>query len=245
MLSHYSKFLPNMSPTLAPLHALLQKNTNWEWGSKQKRAFQAAKDALVSDSVLVHFDPTKELVLTCDASPYGAGAVLAHKIEDGSEKPIDFSSRTLAPAEMNYSQLEKEGLAIVYGVQKFHCYLYGHHFTIRSDHQPLRHLFGEKKGIPIMAASLIQRWALTLSAYEYSIEYCPGKNLQDADALSRLPLPQKVRVPILGDLHLLREHLDSFPSDRKSNCTVDRKGPCALTRPEVCEEGLAIKSERG
>ena len=97
----------------------------------------------------------------------------------------------------------------MYGVKKFHCYLYGHHFTIRSDHQPLRHLFGEKKGIPIMAASRIQRWALTLSAYEYSIEYCPGKNVQDADALSRLPLPQKVRVPIPGDLHLLREHLDT------------------------------------
>lgn len=56
MLSQYRKFLPNMAATLAPL---LQKNSNWEWGSKQKRAFQAAKEALVSDSVLVHFDPTK------------------------------------------------------------------------------------------------------------------------------------------------------------------------------------------
>ena len=101
MLSQYRKFLPNMAATLAPLYALLHKNTNWEWGSKQKRAFQAAKEALVSDSVLVHFDPTKELILTCDASPYGVGAVLAHKMEDGTEKPIAFSSRTLAPAERN------------------------------------------------------------------------------------------------------------------------------------------------
>jgi hypothetical protein len=59
MLSQYRKFLPNMAATLAPLYALLQKNSNWEWGSKQKRTFQAAKEAIVSDSVLVHFDPTK------------------------------------------------------------------------------------------------------------------------------------------------------------------------------------------
>ena len=115
--SYNSKFLPNMSANLAPLYALLQKNNNWEWSSKQKRDFQAAKDALLSDSVLVHFDPNKELVLTCDTSSYGVGAVLAHKMEDGSEKPIAFLSRTRAPAERNYSQVEK-GLAIVYGVKK-------------------------------------------------------------------------------------------------------------------------------
>ena len=74
---------------------------------------------------------------------------------------------------------------------------------------------------------------------QYSIEYCPGKNIQDADPLSPLPLPHKVRVPVPGDLHLMREHLDTV--SRKGNRTVDREGPCALTRPEVCEKGLAIE----
>ena len=95
-------------------------------------------------------------------------------MEDGLEKPIAFSSRTLALAEKNYSKLEK-GFAIVYGVKKSHAHLYGRHFTIPSDHQPLQHLFGEKKGVPTMAAARIQCWVLTLSAYEYPIKYCPGK----------------------------------------------------------------------
>ena len=113
-------------------------------------------------------------------------------------------------AEKNYSQLEKEGLAIVYGVKKFHTYLCGRHFTIYSDHQPLRRLFNESKGIPAMAASRIQRWALTLSAYEYSIAYRPGKEHANADALSRLPLPQQTDMPVPGDLLLLQDHLDTM-----------------------------------
>lgn len=208
LLSYYSKFLPNMSTTLAPLYSLLQKGNRWVWGRKQQEAFEAAKALLQSNTLLVHYDPKKELVLACDASPYGVGAVLSHRMADGTEKPIGFVSRTLAPAERNYSQLEREALAIVFGVKRFHSYLYGRHFEIYSDHQPLRHIFSESKGVPTMAASRIQRWALTLSAYEYSIAYRPGKDQAHADALSRLPLAEKpATVPVPGDLLLLKEHL--------------------------------------
>ena len=209
LLSYYSRFLPNVSSTLSPLYSLLQANQRWFWGEKQQAAFEAAKDLLESSTLLVHYDPTKKLILACDASLYGVGAVLSHEMEDGSEKPIAFASRTLAPPEKNYSQLEKEGLAIIFGVKRFHTYLYGRHFEIYSDHQPLRRLFSESKGVPAMAASRIQRWALTLSAYEYSITYRPGKDHANADALSRLPLSQEINVPFPGDLLLLREHLDT------------------------------------
>ncbi len=130
-------------------------------------------------------------------------------MSDGSEKPIAYASRTLSAAEKNYSQLEKEGLAVVYGVKKFHHYLYGQKFIIESDHQPLSHLFNEKKQIPVLASARIQRWALTLSTYTYSIRYKAGKSLSNADALSRLPRSQTTECPSPADLVQLVNHLSS------------------------------------
>lgn len=81
--------------------------------------------------MLVHYDPDKPLVLTCDASPYGIGAVLSHTIEDGTDRPVAYASRTLTTAEKKYSQLEREGLAVVFGTKKFYNYLYGRPFEIQ------------------------------------------------------------------------------------------------------------------
>ena len=89
-------------------------------GREQEEAFSKAKYLLTSAKVLVPYDPNRKLILPCDASPNGIGAVLSHQFEDGSECPIAYASRTLAPAEKKYCQLEKEGLAIVYGGKKFH-----------------------------------------------------------------------------------------------------------------------------
>ena len=183
IINYYHKFLPDLSGRLQPLYKLLRKKSRWVWGQEQDRAFSKAKEALQQDSLLVHFDPSKPLILACDASPYGVGAVLSG---DGTERPIAYASRTLTDAEKRYSQIEKEGLAIVFGVKKFHSYLFGRSFTIESDHQPL-FLFGEKKGIPSLASARIQRWALTLSAYSYTIRHKPGRTLGNVDALSRLP----------------------------------------------------------
>lgn len=92
--------------------------------------------------------------------------------------------------EKNYSQLDKEGLAVIFGIKRFHKYIYGRKFTIVTDHKPLLSLFSEMKAVPQMASLRIQRWAVTLRAYEYTIMYKEGKHHNNADALSRLPLSE-------------------------------------------------------
>ena len=123
---------------------MLKRDVTWRWTAEEK-AFQASKDLLTSSQLLVHFDEKLPLTLACDASAYGVGAVLAHKLQDGSEKLIACASRTLTKAERNYSQLEKEGLARVFGVKRFHPYLLGHPFELVTDHKPLLALLGECK----------------------------------------------------------------------------------------------------
>ena len=124
-------------------YKLLRRNTHWRWAVSEEEAFIKSKTMLLSSNLLVHFDPSLELTLACDASPYGVGAVLAHRTADGVEKPIGFVSRTLTSAEKNYSQLEREGLACIFGLMKFHSYLFGHPFTIYTDNLPIKSLFSE------------------------------------------------------------------------------------------------------
>ena len=212
LVNYYSKFLPNLANTLAPLYSLLQKTKQWSWEAPQKAAFAEAKRQLSSQKLLVHFDPNKEVLLSCDASPYGIGAVLSHRMPDGTEQPIAFTSRSLSKAELNYAHLDKEGLAIVYGVKKFHQYLFGRSFTICSDHKPLQHIFSQTHPIPSLASARLQRWALTLSAYNYHIQYKPGKDNSNADVLSRLPLPElPSSVPLPGETVFLMDTLQTSP----------------------------------
>ena len=167
-MNFYGKFLPNLSSVLAPLHSLLHKHVMWDWGKGQKASFMEAKGLLVSSQLLVHFDPQKDLVLSCDVSPYGIGAVLSHRWSN-TERSIFYVSYSLAMAEKKYSQLYKEGLAIIFVVKKFHQFLYGRSFVIKSDHKPLQHIFGHARSVPQLVSARLQSWALTLGAYNYKI----------------------------------------------------------------------------
>jgi len=226
LLNYYGKFLLNLSTVLAPLHKLLQSHTRWFWNAEQSKAFKDAKDLLHLPRVLAHYDNSKPLVLSCDASPYGVGAVLSHIMEDNSERPVAFASRTLSKAEKNYAHLEKESLAIIFGIQKFHNFLYGRKFIIHSDHKPLMYIFNASKAIPTMASPRVIRWSLTLSVYSYEICYKPGKEQANVNALSRLPLPEHpVDVPEPAETVLLLNELSHSPMSAADIKTWTCKDP--------------------
>ena len=212
MINFYGKFFPNLLSTLERLHRLLRKERQWQWGEEQKDAFQAAKDLLSSSHLLVHYDPKKELVVSGDASPYGVGAVLAHIMADGSEKPIAYASRTLTEADRGYSKLDKEALAMPFAMKKFHQFLYGRHFKVYKDHKRFLGLLSPHKATPTMESSHMQRWALTSLVYEYELLYRPEEENSNADALSRLPLPEAPEAtPVPGDVIHLMENLYRMP----------------------------------
>ena len=149
---------------------------------------EVIKTALISTENLTHYDQDLPLSLACDASSVGVGAVIFHTFPDRKERPIAYTSRKLSQAEKNYAQIQKEALAIIYGVQKFRQYLIGRKFCLITDHKPLLSIFNPAKGIPEMIASRLQRWAITLSSYNYEVKYQASNKHGNADALSRLPL---------------------------------------------------------
>ena len=147
MRNYYYRFLPDVATVLEPLHQLLRKGAKWKWLEEQQTTFDKAKELLQSADLLVHFDPEKEMVLETDASNYGVGAVLSHKMKNGTERPIGYVSRNLLEAERNYYTLEKEALALIFGIKKFHQFLYSHLFTISTDHKPLEGLLSERAAL--------------------------------------------------------------------------------------------------
>ena len=131
-------------------------------------------------------------------------------MEDGSERPVAYASRTLSTAERNYGHLNKEALAVVFAVKKFYQFLYG----IYTDHKPLLGLLHPEKATPLMASIRMQRWAWTLLAYEYELLYRPGNENGNADGVSRLlvlDVPGSTSVP--GDIEHLLETINTSPVD--------------------------------
>ena len=186
LVSHYGSFLAELHKLRGPLNNLLQKDTKWNWSNSGKESFEKIKSLLSSDLLLTHYAPSIDITVVSDAPDYGFGAVISHIFPDGSEKAIAHSSKSLTPTEHKYSQIEKEALAIIFAVKKFPKMLYGHHFTLITDHKLLISIFCSKKGISVYTANCLQRWATMLLDYNFSIKYQAGSKISQADALSRL-----------------------------------------------------------
>ena len=142
--NYYIVFIPNMHNLHAPLNELLKKDKDWEWSPKCQKAFVKIKEVLTSNLFLTHYNPDLKIIVASDASSYGIGACILHKMPDGCHKPVAHTSRTLLPAVKNYSQIEKRLLGIIFAVTKFHRYIHGRHFIVQTDHKPLLTIFGSK-----------------------------------------------------------------------------------------------------
>ncbi|XP_008484885.1 uncharacterized protein K02A2.6-like, partial [Diaphorina citri] len=187
LVTYYSRFIPDFSTMSYPLRCLLKKNQKWFWSSNCESAFLKLKSELCSDRVLMPFNPSLPVSLTTDASPYGVGAVLSHTV-NGVEKPIAYASRSLTTSEQNYSQLDREALAIIFGVTHFYKYLFGRHFLLITDNQPLSRILHPYKALPQMTSARLLRYASFLSGFNYSVQFKRGELNQNADCLSRAPV---------------------------------------------------------
>ncbi|XP_031785932.1 uncharacterized protein K02A2.6 [Nasonia vitripennis] len=183
-INYYGRLFKDRAKILAPLYNCSNSRI-FEWDQNCKEAFERAKIEL--KSVLVNYNPSLPLKLTCDASPKGLGAYISQPYEDG-DRPVAFASTRLTAAQENYSQIDKEAAAIIFGVTKFYDYLFGRKFLLKTDNKPLSRIFSPEKGIPKMATSRLQNWSYFLSAFDYEIEYISTRDNIVADTLSRLPI---------------------------------------------------------
>ena len=151
----WTLFIRNLSSIIQPLNQLLQKDRDFLWSPQFEGAFNMAKESLSSSHVLVHYNPRLPVILESDGSQYSIGAVILHCFPNGDERPIAHTSSSLNSSEKNYSHIEKEGLAIIFGVTKDYMYLFGHKFKLRTDHKPLLNIFAPDPATPGLAAACL------------------------------------------------------------------------------------------
>lgn len=197
LVGYFKRHIPNYAVLAKPLYNLMKGEDchkkkrkgqtavpfkQQAWGPEQEQAFNSLKDAATSAPVLAHPDFQRDFIVTTDASSWAIGYVLSQNFDDG-EHPIAYGSRQLKGAELNYSNTDREMLAVVKGVEHFRTYLYGKRFLIRTDHQALALI---NKGKP--TTQRVCKWLLEMNDYDFTIEYVPATKIRHADALSRIRL---------------------------------------------------------
>lgn len=185
IVNYVGKFVPNLSQKAEPLRILLNNKVEWHWEQAQENAMKELKNSVSEAPVLKYYNLDEPVTVSVDASTKGVGAVL---FQGG--RPVHYASRGLTPAEKNYGQIEKEMLAIKYGCEKFHDYIYGRNdVTVETDHKPLEFLY--RKSL-VTAPPRIQRMMLKLLKYTFKVVWIEGKSMIVPDALSRSPIHESV-----------------------------------------------------
>ena len=205
LVTYLSPFIPGLSTLTAPLRELLKKDTDFSWNHTYDTAFEQIKEAVISDTTLRYFDPSLPVTIQVDASQVGLGAAL---LQNG--KPIAFASKAPTETECWYVNIEREMLAAVFGVERFHTYIYGWSFTIESDHKPLESI--PRKNLADTPAQL-QCMMLCLQGYNFTIYYCPGKEMVIPDTLSQFSPRPGPDLPLDIAIHharIMPDHKETF-----------------------------------
>lgn len=185
------KIYPECINNYVPLRKLLLKDSKFKWPNVCENAWLKLKNEILNDRILMPYKPELPLVVTCDASPTGIAGVLSHIIINGVEKPIAFASRSLTPAERNYSQLDRQTLAIVFAVNHFFMYVFARKFKLVTDNQPLTRIFHQNNKLPVMTSARLLHYASFLSGFDYEVEHKKGSENVNVDCLSRAPKNQQ------------------------------------------------------
>lgn len=182
MVNYVQRFAPNLTDLAKPLRELVKKENEFVWEEEvHGKSLERVKQVLTRAPVLKFFDPQKKTVLQCDASMSELGACL---LQDGH--PVVYASRALTPTEVNYAQIEKELLSIVFGVERFEGYVYGRKVFVDTDHKPLESIM--RKSL-LSAPKRLQRMPLRLQKFDLEVSYRKGVEMHRADPLSRAYLP--------------------------------------------------------
>ncbi|XP_048257540.1 uncharacterized protein K02A2.6-like [Haliotis rufescens] len=177
--TYMGPFIPHLSQITAPLRELIKKDVEYKWSESHQSSFNKIKETICKKVTLTYFNPTLDSTLRVDASMKGLGAVLLQ-----NEKPIAFASKSLSETEQRYANIEREMLAVVFGCERFHTYLYGKQFIVETDHKPLEMIHLKNLSA---APQRLQRMLLRVQPYDVTIKYRPGSMMEVADALSRSP----------------------------------------------------------
>ena len=192
--SYYRRFVPKFAKIAQPLHHLTKKDVTFTWDAACQEAFEVLKRKLIEVPVLAYPSFDKDFTLETDASVQGLGAVLSQLQSDNRLHPVAYASRSLTPAEANYSITELETLAVVWAITYFHSYLYGHSVTVYTDHTAVKAVLET----PNPSGKHARWWSRVYGkgVKEVKIVYRSGKTNLNADALSRIPVgPAPVEGP--------------------------------------------------
>lgn len=199
LVNYMSAFIDDLATRTAPLRKLMATKV-FSWTNEHQKVFEELKQIIIGCTMqLGYFDISDETLLYTDASGVGLGAVLVQKGDDRKARVITCISRSLSGTEQNYPQVHREALAIVWAVKRLYYYLMAKHFTLLTDNQALKFIFGQCKDVSKRACNRAAMYALELQMFTYNVEHIAGK-LNIADILSRMVPDQVEQISYVDEV---------------------------------------------